>query len=342
MPNNVYLNPMNEWIQETKPKPNEGYKERIKQAQRVNAVAQVLNLISQGAYGAKGARINPMVDQITPFALNEFGRMRQEEIASGEKERQYGLDALTKQIDYNVQEERIQKSDATKERHRNEDRERKMEDDEKFRLTKEEHKALEQLKAAIQVGKQKEIMQYANELNILSEKRKEEREREKTEKIKPIFYIDQKYPVTDVELNSLSDKLREILNTSPEYYERLKAKLPAITLMALKHGEGTSTTKISPKDWQAIFTELKDEIAPYYNELIKNTRESNQTMTYMETSPSQNKNTNKVDIDAEFAKIVASKDSVSIKKDKLRKLLRENDPDLTEQEIEELVNIYVK
>jgi hypothetical protein len=62
----------------------------------------------------------------------------------------------------------------------------------------------------------------------------------------------------------------------------------------------------------------------------------------METSPSQNKNTNKVDIDAEFAKIVASKDSVSIKKDKLRKLLRENDPDLTEQEIEELVNIYVK
>jgi hypothetical protein len=289
-----YYNPMMQYVEETRPKPNEGYQDRIKKAQKVNAIAQVLNLVTQGAAASKGGTVLPTNDKVTPFAMSEFQKMREQEIAQGEHDRKYGLQALTKQLDYGVQEQRRGddrsfqldkegRAQENKERWRTEDWERKRETDDKFRMTPEETVVLEKLKSAIQADRQKDIMKYANELKILEERRKEERDQNKpaTGTFKPIFYIDQKYPVTELELNSLSDKVMGMIKENPEVLERLRTRLPVGPIAALRMGEGPRTGKISAKDWQIILTELKDEIAPHYNELIGNTRGDKKTMTYM-------------------------------------------------------------
>ncbi len=97
-----YYNPMMQYVEETRPKPNEGYQDRIKQSQKVNAIAQVLNLVTQGAAASKGGTVLPTNDKVTPFAMSEFQKMREQEIAQGEHDRKYGLQALTKELDYGV------------------------------------------------------------------------------------------------------------------------------------------------------------------------------------------------------------------------------------------------
>lgn len=99
---NVFTNPLTEHLQSTRRKPDTDYQERLKQAQRIKAIANIMSLVGQGVFAPKGANILPMEDKVTPFAMNEFGRMREDEIKRGDYERQVGLNAMMKDIEYDV------------------------------------------------------------------------------------------------------------------------------------------------------------------------------------------------------------------------------------------------
>jgi hypothetical protein len=87
-------NPIYSFIEETKPKPRTDEKERIKQNLRINAIGQVINLVAQGIGGSKGATIIPMKDQYSPYAMNEFAKMRQEELVGDNKTREFQFRSL--------------------------------------------------------------------------------------------------------------------------------------------------------------------------------------------------------------------------------------------------------
>jgi len=99
---NVFTNPLTEHLQSTRRRPDTDYQERLKQAQRIKAVANIMSLVGQGVFAPKGANILPMEDKVTPFAMNEFGRMREDEIKQGDYERQVGVNAMMKDIEYKV------------------------------------------------------------------------------------------------------------------------------------------------------------------------------------------------------------------------------------------------
>ena len=196
---NVFTNPLNEHLQSTRRKPDTDYQERLKQAQRIKAVANIMSLVGQGVFAPKGADILPMDDKVTPFAMNEFGRMREDEIKQGDMERQMGVSAMMKDIDYTLSQQ--DKDKQAKLRAEEAEKQRKFQagENEKYRRTPytyEEELELRKAQGGITTDNQVKLAQEQSKL------RREENEQKNRQAIQQIVARNsstsktQDYPLT--------------------------------------------------------------------------------------------------------------------------------------------------
>jgi len=175
----IFQNQIGEYLNSTRKPPNEGYKERLNQARKLNSIAQVMNLVGQGIFTGKGANILPQKDAVTPFVMNEYGRMREEELARGEEERKFGVNALTKDIDYGIQEDRLKTKydkDAEKQKANQDFTAGQTEKAERFKETPEQ-KYKRNIDSARIMGDQKTADQIELERERSKLRREENREK---------------------------------------------------------------------------------------------------------------------------------------------------------------------
>jgi hypothetical protein len=249
-------------------KPKAVNEERLAQVARINTLANAMNLLSQGIFGAKGATITPMKDSVTPYILNQFNRQRELDLAQEQSDRQLMIRQLLR--DQEIADQRAYNDQKTQENREYQDRKTKEsrefqeQENAKYRLTPEEQLSIYGLK-------RERDLEYQTQLDK-SRKELDQKYPSGTSDLKPRFYVNNN-PLTDAEKLSLGAIAREFAK-KPEIKQRLQAKNPLyVTNLTLNND------KLTDQQLQDIYTIMWPELEPYYQKLIEASRGKQEAKT---------------------------------------------------------------
>lgn len=338
MAKQIFQNQIGEYLESTRKPPNEGYQDRLNQARKINSIAQVMNLVGQGVFAGKGANILPQKDAVTPFVMNEYGRMRQEELARGDEERKFGLNALMKDIDYGIQEGRIQdkyKKDAEKQKA---DQDFKREQGDKFNETPGD-KYKRTIDSARIIGDQKTADQIELEREKSKLRKEEIRERAHYSLLQAKARAKDKNSIltikdADGEYNFDANDVTNIYTYLLEDEEVLAdMKKENIRVFYDHKYEGNSPSK----EFMAskIRQHWEKKAKPMYGEQTQTGQGTQQQQGYLKQGVDGNLLDNAIDT------ILKSSKDIKEKKAKTKELLKRN-TNYTDQEIDKIINENIK
>lgn len=256
-------NPLFDMIQAAKPVAKDPKK--LRQAQKINALGQIINLVSQGAGGLSGATIKPTQDKVTPYLLNELNRQKAAEAATGDSYNKLLFNVLQSEQQNQAAEQRAADSRAHSDELQKKSFDHQDLVNKEFRLTPDQQMVTNVEKLNAQLGKEKDMADYNAGLR---EKAKVDESGNYPKGFKPVLMANNKYPLSNIELSTLYPNILSLMQ-NPGVVDRLK-KLNSIYPIALKNLGLGKSTNLSPENWSAIISELWPELENDYKSTIKN------------------------------------------------------------------------